>query len=235
VPNIPKLYRRLFNMLLLICISMVSNAQHADLVLHFIPTFHGKELAMDKYYQLPNGDSISFSTFKCYISGIELLGNDTKHILRLDTNGYHLLNAEEPATMNIRLHEIPKYSGIQYNVGVDSSMSVSGAMGGDLDPEKGMYWAWQSGYINFKIEGKNNKVPNRNHEFQYHVGGYAGKDKAIQTLASIIEASNEQTIYIQLDKFLSGLDMSKQYSVMIPGQEAVELAKKIASCFELRK
>jgi hypothetical protein len=98
-----------------------------------------------------------------------------------------------------------------------------------------MYWAWQSGYINFKIEGTCNKVPARNHEFQYHVGGYAGKDKAIQKVTTIIEASNEQTIYIQLDKFLSGIDMSQQYSIMIPGKEAVQLAKKFAGCFELRK
>lgn len=226
------MYRHLLNSLIAACLCMQVSAQH--LVLHFKPTFQGKELVMDKYYLLSSGDSIMFETFRCYISGIALLGKDEKHAIRIDTNGYYLLDASEPVSMNVRLKVIPKYTGIQFNLGVDSEKSVSGAMGGDLDPEKGMYWAWQSGYINFKIEGKCNKVPSRNHEFQYHVGGYAGKDKAIQQVKKIIEASNELTVYIELDKFISGTDMHKQYEVMIPGTEAVQLAKQFANCFELR-
>jgi hypothetical protein len=212
---------------------MVLYAQQADFVLHFKPVFQGKELVLNKYYQLQDGDSIIFSTFRFYITGIVTCDVNDKRLVH-EENSYHLLDMEDTSTMRIKLSHVTKIGCLSFRVGVDSEKSVSGAMGGDLDPEKGMYWAWQSGYINFKIEGKQPKVPARNHEFQYHVGGYAGKDKAIQKVTTIIEASNEQTIYIQLDKFFEDMDMREQYSIMIPGEEAVQLAKKFAGCFQIQ-
>ena len=204
-------------------------------IVHFVPMFNGEAVQLNKYYRLSDGDSISFSTFRCYISGVTMVDCADKRS-DFEKNSYHLLDIEDAGTMTITMPHIGRLCGFSFNIGVDSLMSVSGAMGGDLDPEKGMYWAWQSGYINFKIEGTCNKVPARNHEFQYHVGGYAGKDKAVQRIGFNRESSNKLAyIKIQLDKFLSGIDMSKQYEVMIPGDEAVQLAKKFAGCFELRK
>jgi hypothetical protein len=197
--------------------------------------FNGEPVQLNKYYHLPDGDSISFSLYKCYITGV-IVDDAADKRVAVEENSYHLLNIEDTATMTIIIPHVARLVWLGFNIGVDSEKSVSGAMGGDLDPEKGMYWAWQSGYINFKIEGTCNKVPARNHEFQYHVGGYAGKDKAIQKVGFNREPSNKTAfVEIQLDKFLSGMDMSKQYSVMIPGDEAVQLAKKFAGCFELRK
>jgi hypothetical protein len=52
--------------------------------------------------------------------------------------------------------EIPddiEFDAIQFNLGLDSLTNVSGALGGDLDPTKGMYWTWQNGYVNFKLQG----------------------------------------------------------------------------------
>jgi hypothetical protein len=221
-------YRHLLNVFLLVCITMSCHAQSATL--RFVPFFQGEELKLNKYYHLTNGDSISFSTFKCYVSDIIVYGwgktvFPKKNLL--------LLNAEEPSSMTLKVKKLKDIAGIKLSIGVDSLKSVSGAMGGNLDPEKGMYWAWQSGYINFKIEGQCNKVPARNNEFQYHVGGYAGKDKAVQEIILSTPRSNEILVLIRLDKFLARMDMTKQHSIMIPGTEAVDMAKQFARCFEI--
>jgi len=48
---------------------------------------------------------------------------------------------------------------------VDSLANVSGAMSNDLDATKGMYWSWQSGFINLKIEGKSASCKTRKINF----------------------------------------------------------------------
>ena len=228
------MHHHLLYSLLAVCLCMQVSAldkNDKDITLRFIPVFNQERVQLNKYYYLPDGDSISFSTFKFYVSGISLMNKDGHEIRYDKQENYYLLDLEGRDKMTVSLKSDSEIIAISCYIGVDSEKSVSGAMGGDLDPEHGMYWAWQSGYINFKIEGTCNKVPARNHEFQYHVGGYAGKDKAIQWIGDVKRASNECDIYIVLDKFLAGMDMSNQYSVMIPGEEAVQLAKQFAQCF----
>lgn len=200
------------------------------LSIRFIPSFGGKEIALDRYYHLPNGDSISFSAFRCYISAIELYGKG--RLIYKEKESYHLLDVEQE-NMTIVLADIPKYDAIQFNIGLDSAISVSGALGGDLDPTKGMYWAWQSGYINFKLEGNSNICKTRNNEFIFHIGGYANKDKAVQTVRFSLEASNDLRIEIPIDKFLNSINLAKQNEIMIPGAEAVGLAKQFAHLFQI--
>ena len=55
-------------------------------------------------------------------------------------------------------------------------------MGGDLDPTKGMYWAWQSGYINFKMEGSCSQCLATKNNFEFHLGGYQQPFYAMQTI-----------------------------------------------------
>ena len=50
--------------------------------------------------------------------------------------------------------------------------NVAGAIGGTLDPINGMYWAWNSGYVNFKIEGTSTLSNARKNAFKFHLGGY---------------------------------------------------------------
>ncbi|MBS1771588.1 MAG: hypothetical protein JST82_01920 [Bacteroidetes bacterium] len=180
-------------------------------------------------------NEIRLETVRCYISNLSLY---SKGRLVYHDSVYHLLNLRRGVGIGFSYEEISSVlvDSAQFNIGVDSLMSVSGAMGDDLDPEKGMYWAWQSGYINFKIEGRCNKVPARNHEFQYHIGGYAGKDNALQTVGlHMLKGASVLSIDIRLDEFFSGIDISKQYSVMIPGPEAVQLAKRFAGCFKMAR
>ena len=72
-----------------------------------------------------------------------------------------------PSSLALQIPSNIPFSKLKFQLGIDSLTNVSGAMGGDLDPTKGMYWTWQSGYINMKIEGKSNSCKTRKNQFQF--------------------------------------------------------------------
>lgn len=201
----------------------------------FHPTYNNLNLQMnDTFYKLNNSDSIQFESLKWYISTIELL-NDNKIIWK-EENSFHLLDATDKASCQLSF-QIPSalpFNQISFKLGIDSITNVSGALGGDLDPTRGMYWTWQSGYINFKLEGKSNKCNTRNHAFQFHLGGYQYPFNALQSI--LLQVPNNEKIEIDMDlsKWIWDIDLSKQNHIMSPGADAVFLSKKLAQRFSVR-
>ena len=63
-------------------------------------------------------------------------------------------------------------------VGVDSARNVSGAQTGALDPAKGMFWTWNTGYIMAKLEGNSPASPTG--IFEYHIGGFKQNESVIK-------------------------------------------------------
>lgn len=211
--------------LCLLCMSLSAAGQ--DLSLHFVPTWGNKHIEAGTYYKLPSGDSLQFSACRFYISKLSL-GVKGKEVYT-DATEYHLMDIANPQSMDVVLPQIPKYAELRFFLGVDSTMSVSGVHGGDLAPENGMYWAWQSGYINFKIEGSSPLCNTRRNEFQFHIGGYAGKDNALMwVMLQNTDAPHAMTIQIPLDAWMQQIDLRKQNTIMSPGTEAVQLAKQLA-------
>lgn len=198
----------------------------------FVPSFHGVPVELENvFYKLSATDSVSFSVFKCYVSNVTFYKDDKQ--VYAENNSYHLVNAEVPPSMSWQLPVKDGYNYISFNLGVDSTTNVSGAMGGDLDPSKGMYWTWQSGYINFKLEGRSNLCATRKNEFQLHLGGYSGLHKAVQKVRLRVAPASEIVIVLPLDKFLESVDLRKQNSIMIPGAEAVSVAGTAARLMEI--
>jgi hypothetical protein len=125
-------------------------------------------LVLDSTYTQAK-DSFRIETFRFYITRIEFYNN--KKLVWKEKNSFHLIDAAKKTsqTINLKTPANLNYDFIQFNLGVDSVTNVSGALGGDLDPTKGMYWTWQNGYINFKIEGKRNT---EKENLKIHLGGY---------------------------------------------------------------
>jgi hypothetical protein len=95
-----------------------------------------------------------------------------------------------------------------------------------------MYWAWQSGYINMKIEGKSSSCKTRKNEFQFHIGGYLSPYYAMRKVALTYDKKGTQiNIGIDLYIFFANLNLAKTNSVMIPGTLAMELADYSKSLF----
>jgi len=203
--------------------------------LDFYPAFGNSDLVLaDSVYKLKSGDSIRFETLKFYISNIELLYGD-KTVWK-EENSFHLLDAANEKSLHISLTGAPNIPVIEikFNVGIDSVTNVSGVMGGDLDPTKGMYWTWQSGYINFKLEGKSNMSKSRNNEFQFHLGGYEFPFNSCQTIV-LNSTSAKPTITIDIERFVNEIDFANENHIMTPGKEAVLLSKKLVSVFSIKE
>ena len=200
--------------------------------------FGSEDLVVGKQYISENNDTLTFNVLRFYMSSIELNYQDNS--IFKEKNSYHLIDIENPESLSIPLKTNLKrqIETIRFNIGVDSLMSVSGAMDGDLDATKGMYWAWQSGFVNMKIEGKSNSCQTRKNQFQFHVGGYLSPNYAMRT----IELQNPKNqipndtieLVVDLAKLFSEIHLKEMNSIMIPGQKAMDLADLSISMFSLK-
>lgn len=214
----------------------ISYAQSIPHLLVFEPRFGEAGLVPGRNYSLhSSNDSVQVNTLRFYVSGIELLRKG--RLVFAESNSFHLIDLDESDSWGIEL-TLPKgvkFDQLAFNVGIDSLTNVSGAMGGDLDPTKGMYWTWQSGYINFKLEGTSPVCPARKHRFQFHLGGYSAPYNCLQTMIGTASPGKETKIIVDLKAFLEGLDMTETYEIMSPNAKAVELSDGLRNVFRFAK
>lgn len=213
-----------------ILISMVVNAQPQFHSLKFKFTFAGEEVELQKsYFSQAMNDSIQLETLKLYISNIHFK-KDGK-IVDTTSKRFYLIDLENKFSRDISFSTlgVKACDTLEFSIGIDSLTNVSGAMGDALDPVHGMYWAWQSGYINFKIEGKSNVCKTRNNVFQFHLGGYSSPYTSIQHIKLAISKTDNVTIEIPLDDLLEKIDIRNVNEVMSPGKKSVEISKIISS------
>lgn len=230
-----------FFILLFICFAYKSGAQ-----ISILPTFGDKPITENTWFVSKNKDSIQFDNIRFYLSNIHFETIDNQ-IVRGVEKAY-LVDIFEPSTLKIASSNINfnKIKTVHFNIGIDSLTNVSGALGGDLDPQKGMYWAWQSGYINMKIEGRSPQCKNRKNVFQYHIGGYLQPLYSMRTLEIPIEKglnSGEEknrkaivmglVLQIDFSKFFEPINIATQNSMMMPCKEAMQLADYSVKMFSI--
>lgn len=224
-----------FSLLLAACVAfcMRADAQSANaagtLQLQFLPVINEAPLRIDD-----TAGEVQITMLRFYISGVTLLyGNDAQW---QEPDSYHLLDAEHPESLELKLNAPAglAYQYVRFHLGIDSATSASGAHGGDLDPANGMYWAWQSGYINFKLEGISPNSTARKHQFHFHLGGYQAPNAALQTITLPAHTAEKIVVKMNLDQLLSGTDFAKQNSIMIPGAEAAAMSQRAAAIFQIQ-
>lgn len=215
---------------LLFCINVFSLfAQKNKLVFH--PILFNQTLKPGVYYKLNTKDSIQITSFKFYISQLELI-NESKTVWKEKTS-YHLIDAFDEKTLTLSIPSNIHFTKLKFQLGIDSIINVSGAMGGDLDPTKGMYWTWQSGYINLKLEGNSNLCKTRHNEFQFHLGGYQHPFNCLQTIYVSVKSKNNLILNIDLEKLLKNTQLSQHNHIMSPSKEAVNLSEKVIESFSV--
>lgn len=201
--------------------------------IRFVPTYDSRPIVLqEKWYKLADGDSLMIETVRFYIS--ELSFYKEGKIVYREKDSYHLVDGTNEGSMSwiVQAPDKITYDAIGFNLGIDSITNISGVQGGVLDPSNGMYWAWQSGYINLKLEGKSNVCPTRKNIFQFHLGGYMLQDYAMQRIM-LNTSSGKIIVGLPIDKCLSSIDLRTQNSIMIPCPDAVNMSKRIAKLFEV--
>ena len=185
------------------------------------------------FYSSNKFDSIQIEAFKFYISAIELLKDDK--IVWKEENSFHLIDPAADKSLKIFIPGASNtvYNTIRFNLGIDSLTNVSGAMGGDLDPTKGMYWTWQSGYVNLKLEGRSNVCKSRNNAFQFHLGGYQYPFNALQKVILKVGENKKIDIVLDIKNFIESIDLAQQNQIMSPSKQAVSLSEKAVEIFRV--
>ncbi len=187
------------------------------------------------YFLKSLNDSVLFETLKFYVSKPENVEGKT---LTYNTSPkYQLIDLEKPTSleMQVLLPQNSNFNTFRFLLGVDSITNMGGAQGGDLDPTKGMYWSWQSGYINLRLEGKSKSCPARKNVFQYHLGGYSAPYNSSQTIELQTKVNKEIVINIALDELIQKVDITKNFEIMSPGEKAMEFADFLPTIFSIRQ
>lgn len=152
------------------------------LIINFENVVDGKPLVFDTViYKNALGQPFIITKFKYYISNISLKNENGKVVSFSDA---YLINEEEPESKKIVLDDITtgSYTAITFTIGVDSVHNCNGAQTGALDPINAMYWAWNTGYIFVKMEGKSPVSKSPGTLLEFHIGGYKAPYNCIRTV-----------------------------------------------------
>ena len=131
-------HRILFLLLAMVsrCGMVNLSAQKLDIIHQVF--LHGKTVQLDSWMAFNPSVSVKITTLKWYLS------------VQGKTAQSYLLDLSKPESM-VQSVKYPKGSRLYF--GVDSQTQVLATRPGALDPIHGMYWTWQSGYIQWKMEG----------------------------------------------------------------------------------
>jgi hypothetical protein len=189
-------------------------------------------MVLNQQYILNNGDTMSFTTLKYYLSNIQLVKADGS--TWSESNSYHLVDLSDESSTLLTLNDVPMadYTGMNLMIGVDSLHNVSGAQDGALNVANGMFWSWNTGYIFIKMEGTSTQ--SMNDAFTYHIGGFSGANNAIQSKymyfnGSFLMARPDAVPQVHLslniqDLFENGIQTDLINSIASPGVESSEAA-----------
>lgn len=215
---------------LLLALPFLGRAQALSLQLQ--PVFSGETMALEKPFRAANGDSLTLSTLKFYLGNFGLWKNGR---VVFAGRTHHLLDLEDENSLRLtfNLPEKTDIDSLAFDLGVDSLTTASGAMGGDLDPTRGMFWTWQSGYINLKVEGFSSKCPTRAGAFAFHLGGYLPPFQTVRRVVVPLPPTDEVRLDFDLAPFFQKIDWQNKSGIMSPGAEAVRLMDVLAGCFRV--
>ena len=220
----------------LACLSFQMKINKKDVPVSLHLNFQNEPLVLkDKKYVTKTNDTVTITKMKFYLSNIVLeLEDGTQY---KESNSFHLVDGETLSSLEFNLKNVPdiKIKKIGFAVGIDSKNSISEKFDGDLDPALGMYWAWNTGYINMKLEGKSSSCTTVKKEFQFHIGGYLPKQNALQEIELKIDENQIINIEVELSKWLDSLTLKETNSIMIPGENAMAMARIYKNIFEIKQ
>jgi hypothetical protein len=229
--------------LLLVCIAAVMAAMsfvwlqhHAnnDTELHLqLSHYVGNQvLALDTVtYTNALHQPYTVTKFKYYLCNMQWQRKDGQIIQQ---NDYYLIDEDDTDSKHIMIKNLPagEYTSLTYTIGVDSLHNCSGAQTGALDPVHAMFWAWNTGYIFFKLEGKSSSSESPGHFLEYHIGGYKAPNNMIREVTIdfgntplVISHTAIVTVHLKADiaevlQHNTTIDFSKTSSVTEPNKSA---------------
>ena len=184
-------------------------------------SYNLEKIVLNRSYNNIQKNNFSISKLQFYISNLKFYLNN-KEVLEFHKK-HILIDIEDENSLKILIPSKLLFDELSFNLGVDAETNKSGAKSGDLDPVLGMYWTWNSGYINFKAEG----MYNDNNEFIYHIGGFMKPYNTLQLIKMDFSSVNKNKLMLNFDEFFNNIDFSLS-KILSPGKNAVKLSSLLA-------
>jgi hypothetical protein len=140
-------------------------------------------------------DTFNVEDLRYYFSNFSLQKQNGEWV---NLKNYHLIDFKSISTHKFIITNLPAghYKAIKYLLGIDSISNTSGLQEGALDPSWGMFWTWNSGYIFYRIMGRN---PRTSRTFSFDLGGNENLPILENSLASFKLKTSNPKLYLKMD------------------------------------
>ena len=186
--------------------------------------YNNEKIVLSKSYQNNYADNFIINKLQFYISDLRFYSQN-KEVLEYHKK-YILIDIENENSLKISIPSNLMFDQVLFNIGINEETNKTGAKGGDLDPIHGMYWTWNSGYINFKLEG----LYNNNNEFMFHIGGFMKPYNTLQKVKINKAKEHNNKLELNFDRFLNSLDFNLD-KILSPGKNALKSSNMLAKSF----
>jgi hypothetical protein len=196
------------------------------------PICGNKAFSFDSSYVNAAGESFQITKCLFYLSNFSVTYSDGKK--KKIPASYFLIDLSDKGSCHLQLPiDNKKIQSIHFLLGIDSATNVRGIQKGVLDPARGMFWTWNTGYVMAKMEGISPASSMPGKKFSYHVGGFAGQQNVVKSIDLSLTGKKDPTIILLTDLLHwfngpSTLSIATQSNCHSPG----ELAQKIASNYQ---
>lgn len=196
-------------------------------------------ILFDSVYVNQFNEPFTVNKFRYYISNIKITYANGNKVYK-PKNYYHLVNEEFVETKKLVFPiKLPNITTIEFLLGVDSIKNTSGVQTGDLDPAKGMFWTWNTGYIYATLEGQSDSSKSPAHYYTYHVGGYKKGENALKKIkVEVAKNNNSKATAVTLSanvlkwfKAKTAIKISNESVCHQPCEFALRLADNYATMF----
>lgn len=206
---------------ILLVLLILFQTSKAQLTIPMKVFWNNEEVKQDGDYSF-NQAGMHLSELKFYLSNV------TANTVNVERNSNYVLFSLEQENNALVIPSTKQLHNVCFTLGIDSITNASGVMGETLDPTQGMYWTWQSGYINFKLEASYHA-----RKLEYHLGGYSypynsSREVCLNTL------SKNPVLIFHLDTWLHTMGNPLPPNIMSPGETAMRASDLLIASFELR-
>lgn len=177
--------------------------------IQFIPMYGTEKWHPDSSYTNIAGESLQINKCLFYTTNWKAVIPNPKKPMQSDTiglsNAHYLIDLNEPNSLKLPFTIPANSAQLIFTMGVDSIRNTTGIQTGVLDPAKGMFWTWRTGYIMARIQGSSPVANTAGKRFSYDVGGFESPYNAVRTIAltltnqSAAGTNAKSTIHIQTD------------------------------------
>lgn len=209
-------------------------AQKTTTEISFQLLFDNLPLELTKQYPVSEKDTLTIDFLKFYISDITFLKEGTQ--VGKSKEKHHLIDAQHSLIYKaLCTIKNKNFDTITFLVGLDSKTQEKGIQGGVLDPTSQMYWTWQNGFVNFKLEGESSLCTTRKNKFQFHVGGFQEPYATSQEVSLKAKGAMPLLIKVEVASFFNAIDISQTNTVTSPNKNAVMVSKVLPNLFSVHE